>query len=82
MKQPLGGEQDWGQRWELWCLALPLGEPGATISSFAKGRKLQTSRIWKTQAREDAEGSLENNLGDLEEKHLQEQLGRACNSRA
>lgn len=44
--------------------ALPLGEHGATMSSFIEGWKLQSSRTQKTLAKEEeAEGRLINSLG-------------------
>lgn len=66
MKQLLGGAQDWGEPWELWCLAVPLDEPGAMISSFTKKSRSLVASIWKPLPREDARGRLENSLGDLE----------------
>lgn len=75
MKQLLGGAQDWGEPWELWCLAVPLDEPGAMISSFTKKSRSLVASIWKPLPREDARGRLENSLGDLEEKQPEEQRG-------
>ena len=75
MKQLLGGAQDWGEPWELWCLAVPLDEPGAMISFFTKKSRSLVASIWKPLPREDARGRLENSLGDLEEKQPEEQRG-------
>ena len=47
---------------------MPLGEPGAMISSFTKKSKSLTASIGKPLPREDVGGRLENNLGDLKEK--------------
>lgn len=52
------------------------------MSSFPEGWKLQSSRIGKALAREQAEGRLKTALGDLQETRLQqEQLSEICNSR-